>query len=94
MGQMAGMDVDDKEITRIEAIVHSMTKQERQNPDVIDASRRRRIARGSGTEPSDVSGLVKTFNQTRHMMKAIGGMGIMGRMKALKQLGNMDLCRH
>jgi len=90
-GQMAGMDVDDKEITRIEAIVHSMTKQERQNPDVIDASRRRRIARGSGTEPSDVSGLVKTFNQTQHMMKAIGGMGVMGRMKALKQLGNMDL---
>jgi signal recognition particle subunit SRP54 len=89
--QMAGMNLDDGEITRIEAIVHSMTKKERQDPDVIDASRRRRIARGSGTEPSDVSGLVKTFNQTRQMMKALGGMGMMDRMKAMKQLGSMDM---
>ena len=66
-------------------------KQERQNPDVIDGSRRRRIARGSGTEPSDVSGLVKTFNQTRQMMKAFSGMGTMGRMKAMKQMGSMDM---
>ena len=90
-GQMAGMDFDDGEITRIEAIVHSMTKKERHNPDIIDASRRRRIARGSGTEPSDVSGLVKSFNQTRQMMKSLGGMGVTGRMKALKQLGSMDM---
>jgi hypothetical protein len=54
--QMAGMDVDEGEIKRIEAIVQSMTKQERRDPDVIDASRRRRIARGSGTAPTDVSG--------------------------------------
>ena len=90
-GQLAGMDFDDGEITRIEAIVHSMTKKERHNPDIIDASRRRRIARGSGTEPSDVSGLVKSFNQTRQMMKSLGGMGVTGRMKALKQLGSMDM---
>jgi len=89
--QMAGMNVDDKEINRIEAIVHSMTKQERRDPDVIDASRRRRIARGSGTDPTDVSGLVKTFNQTRQMMKAFSGMGALGKMKALKQMGNMDM---
>lgn len=89
--QMAGMNVDDKEINRIEAIVHSMTKKERQDPDLIDASRRRRIARGSGTQPHDVSGLVKTFNQTRQMMKAFSGMGLMGKMKAMKQLGGMDL---
>lgn len=89
--QMAGMEIDDKEIIRIEAVVHSMTKEERRNPDVIDPSRRRRIARGSGTEPSDVSGLVKTFNQSRQMMKAISGMGMTGRMKAMKQLGNMDM---
>lgn len=89
--QMAGMDVDEGEIKRIEAIVQSMTKQERRDPDVIDASRRRRIARGSGTDPTDVSGLVKTFNQTRQMMKAMSGMGMGGRMKALSQLGNMDM---
>lgn len=89
--QLAGMQIEDKEISRIEAIVHSMTKKERRDPDIIDASRRRRIARGSGTEPMDVSGLVKTFNQTRQMMKAFSGLGMMGRMKALKQMGNMDL---
>ena len=42
-------------------------------------------------EPSDVSGLVKTFNQSRQMMKAMSGMGAMGRMKALKSMGNMDM---
>jgi len=89
--QMAGMDIDDHEIGQVEAIVHSMTKDERRDPDVIDASRRRRIARGSGTDPSDVSGLVKTFNQTRQMLKSFSGMGMMGRMKALKQMGNMDI---
>ncbi len=88
MGQaMGGMNVDDKEISRIEAIVHSMNKQERRDPDMIDASRRRRIARGSGTDLMDVSGLIKTFKQTRQMMKAMSGMGAMGRMKAISQMG-------
>ena len=90
-GQMPGMDVEDGELQRIEAIVHSMTKQERHDPDLIDASRRRRIARGSGTENSDVSGLVKTFNQTRQVMKAFSGMGTMDRMKMIKQMGKMDM---
>ena len=89
--QMAGMDIDDKEINRTVAMVHSMTRQERNHPDMIDASRRRRIARGSGVQPSDVSGLVKTFNQTRQMMKAMSGMGMMGKMKAMKALGSMDM---
>jgi signal recognition particle subunit SRP54 len=85
------MNIEEGEIKRMEAIVHSMTKEERRDPDVIDASRRRRIARGSGTDSSDVSGLVKTFTQARQMMKAMSGMGMMGRMKALKNLGNMDM---
>ena len=89
--QMAGMDFDDGEIQQIEAIVHSMTKEERSHPDVVDASRRRRIAKGSGTEPSDVSGLIKTFKQTQQMMKSFSGMGAGGRMKALKQMGGMDM---
>ncbi len=89
--QMAGMDIDDKEIARMEAIVHSMTPEERRDPDVIDGSRRRRIARGSGMQPHDVSGLVKTFDQTRQMMKAMSSMSMMGRMKALTQLGKMDM---
>ncbi len=89
-GQMANMDVDDKEINRIEAIVHSMTRDERRDPDVIDASRRRRIAKGCGMQTHDVSGLVKTFKQTRQMMKAFSGMGMMGKMKAMKQMTSMD----
>ena len=89
--QMGNMDIDEKEIGRMEAIVHSMTAEERRDPDVISASRRRRIARGSGTDTTDVSGLVKTFTQTRQMMKAMSGMGPMGRMKALSQLGKMDM---
>jgi len=87
-GAMAGMDVDDKEIARVEAIVRSMTKQERRDPDIIDASRRRRIAKGCGADTTAVSGLVKTFGQTRQMMKAMSGMGVMGRMKAMTQLGS------
>jgi len=90
-GKMAGMDIDDSEIKGIEAIVHSMTRQERRDPDIIDASRRRRIARGCGMETTDVSGLVKTFNQSKQMMKAISGMGMRDRMKTMSQMGNMDL---
>lgn len=89
--KMAGMDIDDSEIKGIEAIVHSMTRQERRDPDIIDASRRRRIARGCGMETTDVSGLVKTFNQSKQMMKAISGMGMRDRMKTMSQMGNMDL---
>ncbi len=90
MGQLGDMDVDDGQIRRLKGIVHSMTKQERQDPDIIDGSRRRRIARGCGVQPNEVSSLVKTFNQTRQMMKAMSGMGMMGRMKALSQMGKMD----
>ena len=56
------------------------------DPDLIDASRRRRIARGSGSDTQDVSGLVKTFKQTRQMMKTMSGMNMTGRMKAMKQM--------
>ena len=91
--QLQGLDIDDGQVRQMEAIVHSMTQKERRDPDLIDASRRRRIAKGSGTDPSDVSGLVKTFNQTRQMMKAMSGMGMMGRMKMLTQMGNMDVLK-
>jgi len=75
--QLAGMDIDEREISQMEGIVHSMTKQERSNPDVIDASRRRRIAKGSGRDLQDVAGLIKTFKRSRDMMKTMsaGGMG-------------------
>ncbi|MDD4889487.1 MAG: signal recognition particle protein, partial [Phycisphaerae bacterium] len=67
--QLKGMDIDDKEMDRTEAIIGSMTKKEREHPEVIDGSRRRRIAAGSGVEPQDVSQLIKGFEQTRQMTK-------------------------
>ena len=89
-GQLKDVDLDGKELGQMEAIVHSMTLKERRDPDLIDASRRRRIARGSGTQPHDVSGLVKTFKRSRDMMKAVSG-GSLGGLKALFSGGfNMD----
>jgi len=80
--QMKDLDLDDAEIGRMEAIVHSMTLRERRDPDLIDSSRRRRIAAGAGVQPHDVSGLVKTFLRSRDMMKALSG-GSFGGLKAL-----------
>ncbi|GAC1301991.1 MAG: signal recognition particle protein [Vulcanimicrobiaceae bacterium] len=68
-------EIDEKDINRIEAIICSMTRTERRRPDVLNASRRRRIALGSGTHVADVNRLVKQFEQTRGMMKQMGGGG-------------------
>ncbi|MBI2863856.1 MAG: signal recognition particle protein [Chloroflexi bacterium] len=62
---------DDRQLKRIEAIIFSMTPEERRNPAIIDGSRRRRISRGSGTTPADVNQLLNQFNQMRKMMKQI-----------------------
>jgi signal recognition particle subunit SRP54 len=68
-------EIDDREIARIEAIIRSMTPQERADPDLVDASRRTRIAEGSGTQPLQVSELIKQFKEVSKMMKRMGGMG-------------------
>jgi len=73
--EVRDVDIDDREINRIEAIIKSMTIEERANPDMIDASRRARIAAGSGTNPNQVTGLVSQFSEMRKMMKKFGGMG-------------------
>jgi signal recognition particle subunit SRP54 len=88
-GGAAEMDVDEGEIARMEAIVMSMTPKERKNPDLIDSSRRRRIARGSGADPQDVSGLVKQFTQMRTMMQRMAGMSMMDRMRFGSQISQM-----
>jgi len=83
MGQQLGdLDIDGSDIGRMEAIVHSMTIKERRSPDVIDSSRRRRIAAGAGVQPNDVSGLVKTFMRSRDMLKSLSGGGL-GGLKSL-----------
>lgn len=63
---------DPKELKRIEAIILSMTRQERRSPKIIDASRKRRISRGSGTQVHDVNELLKSFQQMQQMMKQVG----------------------
>jgi len=88
-GAATDMNIEDGEIDRMEAIVLSMTKKERDNPSIIDTSRRRRIARGSGADPQDVSGLVKVFGQMRDAMKAMSGMSMMQRMKFSSQMSQM-----
>ncbi|MBI3325649.1 MAG: signal recognition particle protein [Nitrospinae bacterium] len=69
MGGIKNLHVEEKEFVRIEAIINSMTPTERQNPSIIDGSRRRRIARGSGTQIQDVNRLLKQFVETRKLMK-------------------------
>ncbi|MEE3353403.1 MAG: signal recognition particle protein, partial [Actinomycetota bacterium] len=73
--QMRGVDteVDERRIDRIEGIIHSMTPGERADPDVIDGSRRARIAAGSGTQPNEINQLVRQFREMRKMMKQMGG---------------------
>ena len=82
--QIKDLDIDDNAFKGIEAIIQSMTPKERANPDIINQSRRQRIAKGSGTKIEDVNRLMKQFDQTRKMMRMVSGMdsGRMARMAA------------
>jgi signal recognition particle subunit SRP54 len=80
--QLGNLTVDEKELDRLEAIILSMTPEERANPKIIDGSRRRRIARGSGTNVQAVSHLVKQFAQMKKVMKQLSS----GKMPSLQQL--------
>ena len=73
--QIKDLDIDDNAFKGIEAIINSMTPKERANPDIINQSRKLRIAKGSGTKLEDVNRLMKQFDQTRKMMKMVTGMG-------------------
>ena len=75
--------IDDRKIKKIEAMILSMTPQERHNPEIIDGRRKRRIARGSGTTSQDVNQLLNMFRQTQKLMKQMArgkGMGLLGSM--------------
>ena len=83
------VDIDNNAFKGIEAIIRSMTPKERTNPEILNQSRRMRIAKGSGTSIQDVNRLIKQFDQTRKMMKMVTGgsmskmAGMMGRMKGM-----------
>jgi len=72
---LKGVDIDDDAFKGIEAIIHSMTPQERSEPSVINGSRKKRIAKGSGTSVQEVNQLLKQFNQMSKMMKMMQGGG-------------------
>ena len=86
------VDIDDNAFKGIEAIINSMTPKERANPDIINQSRKLRIAKGSGTKIEEVNRLMKQFDQTRKMMRMVSGMGSskMAQMAAaMKMKGGM-----
>ncbi len=68
---MEGLEIDEKQLGRVEAIIQSMTVEERRNPEILNGSRRRRIARGSGTSVQEVNRLIKQFDQMRGMMRQL-----------------------
>src|SRR3984957_14395066 len=87
MKELQNMQPDEKELTRIVSIIDSMTPKERANHMIINGTRRRRIARGSGTSVNEVNNLLKQYGQARKMMKSLSGnMGFLG-----KKLGKMGM---
>ena len=83
---LKGLNVDDKEIVRIQAIIQSMTPAERLDPSIIDSKRRKRIANGSGTKVQDVNKLLKQFKETQKMMKRFGDIE-----KTMKKKGKFGM---
>ena len=84
------IEIDDNAFKGVEAIIKSMTPKERTNPEILNTSRRQRIAKGSGTSIQEVNKLIKQFDQTRKMMKMVTGNNMastMGRMKGMKMPG-------
>jgi len=92
--QQGGAIPGEKDLARMEAIVLSMTAQERRHPEVIKGSRRKRIATGSGTSIAEVNKLLKGFDQMQSVMKMLGGgkgtKGVRGKGRMLQQLRNID----
>ena len=85
---MKDVDIGDDAFKSIEAIISSMTKQERADPSVLNGSRRKRIAMGSGTKIEDVNRLIKQFEDTRKLMKSISGGGNKAQ-NLMKMMSNM-----
>jgi signal recognition particle subunit SRP54 len=82
--QLKNVQVDEHQLVRVEAIINSMTKEERQNPKILNGSRRKRIANGSGTKVQDVNQLMRQFEQMKKMMKQMN-------KKSFRGLGGMPL---
>jgi signal recognition particle subunit SRP54 len=87
MRKMGRVDIDERALARVEAIISSMTPGERRNPVVIDGSRRRRIAKGSGTTVQDINRLLKQFDAMKKMAKQFGKLGKRGKIPGMTPFG-------
>ena len=94
MGPLANLpknaSVDEKKLKQVEAIINSMTNEERRDHNVIDGKRRKRIAKGSGTTVQDVNTVLKQYLQMRAMMKQYGAMALRSKMKGLGKLSGLS----
>ena len=88
MSQLKDVEIDESSMNRIEAIILSMTKEERANPNLLNPSRKKRIAKGAGVDIAEVNRLVKQFEQSRKMMKQMSGM-MSGKRKGMGGLGGL-----
>ena len=88
-GALKNVQVDEKAMSRTEAIILSMTPKERENPNIIGASRKKRIANGAGVKVEDVNRLLKSFDQMKSMIKKFSGPGAGKKMKRMRGLGGM-----
>ena len=88
--QIGDVEIDDRMIDRIEAIIYSMTPREREKPDLLNASRKRRIAAGSGMKVEDVNRLVKQIEMMQKMFKQVGGKGGRGLRNMMRGMGGMN----
>ena len=88
-GALDQFEMPEEDLNRFRGMIQSMTPKERRDPDLIEASRRRRIARGSGVEPQEVAALVKSFMQMRGMMKQMTGGGMGGMMNMMRGMGDI-----
>jgi signal recognition particle subunit SRP54 len=86
--QLKDVDLDERELARVEAIIHSMTPEERRSPKILNGRRKKRIAKGSGRSAQEVNQLLRSFEQMRSMMKQLGGAR---GLKAMRSMGDLDL---
>jgi len=84
---LKNLDIEDDAFKSIEAIIHSMTEEEKENPQLLDGSRRKRIAKGSGNDVSEVNKLIKQFSETRKVMKLMSNKNNMAKM--MQKMKNM-----
>ena len=90
--ELRDVEVEDSQITKVEAIIQSMTPEERRNPDLLNGKRKKRIAAGSGRSPQEINELLRSFEEMRKMMKQLGGAKGLKGLKQLQGAGaDMDL---